>query len=51
MKSTLVNFRADADELSRWKAALTKNGRTMSEVCRETLDRIAARVEKDQDKC
>lgn len=51
MKSTLVNFRADADELSRWKAALAKDGRTVSQVCRATLDRIAARVEKDQGKC
>ena len=46
MKNALINFKADPADIDRWKAALERDGRTMSEVCRQSLDRIAKRIEK-----
>jgi len=46
MKKALINFKADPADIDRWKAALERDGRTMSEVCRQSLDRIAKRIEK-----
>ena len=46
MKKALINFKADPADIDRWKAALEKDGRTMSEVCRQSLERIAKRIEK-----
>jgi len=45
-KRTIINFRATSSEITRWQAALKRDGRTVSEVCRAALDRLASRVEK-----
>lgn len=46
MKTEIVNFRASTEEVSRWRDALQKDGRSLSKVCRTALDRVSARVEK-----
>jgi hypothetical protein len=45
-KKTIINFRASESETARWQRALTKDGRTLSQVCRAALDRLASRVER-----
>lgn len=46
MKKALINFKADPAEVARWKKAVEQEGRTVSDVCRKSLERIAKRVEK-----
>jgi len=41
----LINYKATPAERDRWHRALKKEGKTLSEVCRKTLDRVAKRVE------
>jgi len=45
-KTKLITMKADQDEIDRWKAALEKDGRKMSAIMRDALNRFAARVEK-----
>jgi hypothetical protein len=46
MKTKLVTFKAPAEDVKRWQDALQAEGRTLSEVCRRTLERLAKRAEK-----
>jgi hypothetical protein len=46
MKSKLITFKAEPEDVERWKAALDIDGRSLSKICRAALDRIAANVEK-----
>jgi hypothetical protein len=39
----LVNFRADADQIARWKRAAAADGRTFAGWARRELDRAAER--------
>jgi hypothetical protein len=46
MKDQFIKFRATEEERRRWQEALAEDGRTLSEVCRATLDRLAKRAER-----
>lgn len=48
MAKKLITFKADQAEIDRWKAALEKDGRSLSAICRAALDRVAVRVEKSE---
>lgn len=47
MRDTFIKIRASKDERDRWQDALSRDGRTLSEVCRAALERIAKRKERD----
>jgi len=46
MKNKLINIRVSQADYDRWKSALEHDGRTLSEVCRAALDRVASRAER-----
>lgn len=48
MTTKLITFKATDEDKERWRAALDQDGRTLSDVCRAALDRLAARVERKQ---
>lgn len=48
MRDSFVKFRATEEERERWRAALERDGRTLAEICRAALDRIAKRYETDR---
>lgn len=48
MNKKLVTFKAPEEDCQRWRAALDHDGRTLSEVCRAALDRLATRIERKQ---
>ena len=48
MRDSFVKFRATEEERERWRAALEQDGRTLAEICRAALDRIAKRYETDR---
>lgn len=47
MRDTFIKIRASKDERDRWQDALSRDGRTLSEVCRAALERIAKRKERE----
>ena len=42
----LQTFKSTAADDARWKAALARDGKAMSEICRRALDRFAAKSER-----
>jgi len=46
MKNKLMTFRASDDERDKWAAALERDGRSLSAVCRAALNRLAKRHER-----
>lgn len=46
-RDQLLQFRATKGERDRWQDALSRDGRTLSEVCRAALERIAKRKERE----
>jgi hypothetical protein len=48
MRDSFVKFRATEEERERWRVALEQDGRTLAEICRAALDRIAKRYETDR---
>ena len=45
MKTRLITFKASPEEKARWDDALEKDGRSLSEVVRASLDRLAKKIE------
>lgn len=41
----LVTFQARADDLDRWREALAREDKRLSDICRAALNRFADRVE------
>lgn len=48
-KDKLINIRVTSADHERWQAAVEKEGRTISGVVRASLERIAKRVEREQE--
>jgi len=46
MKVKLITFKATPEEQDRFREAAKADGKTVSEVCRAALERLARRVEK-----
>lgn len=46
MSKIIITFKATPEDKARWKKALEKEGRQLSEVARAALDRYAKSVEK-----
>lgn len=46
MKNKLITMKADQSEIDRWKSALAKEDKSLSEIVRAALNRFAVRVEK-----
>lgn len=45
-KNTQIKIKAGSREKKRWQAALSEDGRTMSDVFRRYMDKYAARIER-----
>ena len=41
-----MKFKATAEDAAKWRVALDSEDKTLSDVCRDALNRFAARVEK-----
>lgn len=41
-----IKIKARPSDKKRWEAAVKKEGRTVSDVCRAALERLTSRVEK-----
>ena len=48
MKSKLITFKATPAEQDRFRKAAEADGKTVSEICRAALERLARRIEKRQ---
>jgi len=44
----LINIKVDPDDADKWREAAREDGRTVSEICRAALERVARRVEKQR---